>query len=112
MYRAVILDVDGTLVDSNDAHARAWVDVFAEHGRRVDFGRVRPLIGIGSDKLLPKLTGIDADSPEGTAIVAERSQIFARDYLPHLRPTPALNRCSNGSETIGRSCTSQRQRRI
>jgi len=87
MYRAVILDVDGTLVDSNDAHARAWVDVLAEHGRRVDFGRVRPLIGIGSDKLLPKLTGIDADSPEGTAIVAERSQVFARNYLRHLRPT-------------------------
>ena len=33
-YRAVILDVDGTLVDSNDAHARAWVDGLAEHGRR------------------------------------------------------------------------------
>ena len=34
---AVILDVDGTLVDSNDAHARAWVDAFAEHGITVAY---------------------------------------------------------------------------
>ena len=38
---AVILDVDGTLVDSNDAHARAWVDAFAEHGITVAFDHVR-----------------------------------------------------------------------
>ena len=52
MYKAVIFDVDGTLVDSNDAHARAWVDAFAESGRTLPFERVRPLIGMGSDKLL------------------------------------------------------------
>ena len=88
MYQAVILDIDGTLVDSNDAHARAWVDVLAAHGRRVAFERVRPLIGIGSDKLLPTLTDIDPDSPEGSAIADERSRVFSHDYLPHLRPTP------------------------
>ncbi len=37
MYRAVIFDVDGTLVDSNDAHAHAWVQAMAESGRRVEF---------------------------------------------------------------------------
>jgi beta-phosphoglucomutase-like phosphatase (HAD superfamily) len=36
---AVILDVDGTLVDSNDAHARAWVDAFAGHGITVPYVR-------------------------------------------------------------------------
>ena len=45
-YRAVLLDVDGTLVDSNDAHAHAWVDALAESGRRVDFLRARPLVGM------------------------------------------------------------------
>ena len=39
---AVILDVDGTLVDSNDAHARAWVDAFAEHGITVAYERRAP----------------------------------------------------------------------
>ena len=64
MYRAVILDVDGTLVDSNDAHAHAWVDAFAESGRMVPFAHVRSLIGMGSDKLLDAAVGVDADSDE------------------------------------------------
>ena len=52
---AVILDVDGTLVDSNDAHAHAWVDAFAEHGVAVAFDNVRRSIGMGGDKLMPKV---------------------------------------------------------
>ena len=47
-YRAVLLDVDGTLVDSNDAHAHAWVEALAESGRRVAFLRARPLVGMGA----------------------------------------------------------------
>ena len=46
--RGVILDVDGTLVLSNDAHAHAWVEAFRdEGGREVPYARVRPLIGMG-----------------------------------------------------------------
>ena len=86
MYRAVIFDVDGTLVDSNDAHATAWVMALAERGRRVTFSRVRPLIGMGADKLLPEVAGIAADSPEGQAIDARRREIF-QSFLPHLTPT-------------------------
>jgi beta-phosphoglucomutase-like phosphatase (HAD superfamily) len=41
----VLLDVDGTLVDSNDGHARAWVTDFAESGVTVRFAKVRRLIG-------------------------------------------------------------------
>ena len=87
MYRAVIFDVDGTLVDSNDAHANAWVMALAERGRRVEFSRVRPLIGMGGDKLLPEVAGIAADSPEGQAIDARRRAIFQSEFLPHLKPT-------------------------
>jgi len=90
--RAVLLDVDGTLVDSNDAHAHAWVDALAERGRRVDFLRVRPLIGMGSDKVLPALTGIAADSAEGKPLVARRVEIFQEKYLPHLHPTRGAQR--------------------
>src|SRR5262249_27961942 len=72
MYRAVIFDIDGTLVDSNDAHARAWVDALARHGRRVDVARVRPLIGMGGDKLLPRIAGVDIESQEGNALDASR----------------------------------------
>jgi HAD superfamily hydrolase (TIGR01509 family) len=87
MYRAAIFDIDGTLVNSNDAHASAWVDALAERGRRVSFEHVRPLIGMGSDKLLPRVAGISADSDDGRLIADLRSQIFRDRYLPTLEPT-------------------------
>jgi HAD superfamily hydrolase (TIGR01509 family) len=92
MVRAVIFDVDGTLIDSNDAHAQAWVQAMAESGRHVEFARVRPLIGMGGDKLLPEVTGISIDSPEGKSIARRRREIFARDFLPHLQPTRGAQR--------------------
>jgi beta-phosphoglucomutase-like phosphatase (HAD superfamily) len=87
MYHAVIFDVDVTLVDSNDAHALVWVQAITESGRRVEFPRVRPLIGMGGGKLLPEVTALSIDSPEGKAIAGRRRDIFQRDYLPHLKPT-------------------------
>src|SRR4051812_22897274 len=87
MYRAAIFDVDGTLVDSNQAHAHAWADALAEHGHHVEPAHVLPLIGMGSDKLLPKLTGIDVGSSEGQAITGRRRDIFQRFYLPELQAT-------------------------
>lgn len=86
MLRGVIFDIDGTLVDSNDAHAQSWVDTFAEAGYNVPFEVVRPLIGMGGDKLLPKTIGIRHDSEEGKKLSARRSAIFRQKYLPHLRP--------------------------
>ena len=88
MLKGVIFDVDGTLVDSNDAHAQSWVDTFAEAGYDVPFDKVRPLIGMGGDKLLPKTVGLSRDSTEGKQLSARRGEIFSRKYLPHLRPLP------------------------
>ena len=85
---AVLLDVDGTLVDSNDAHAQAWSDALREAGFDIGSETVLPLVGMGSDKLLPKLTGIDAESEEGKALIARRTEIFAKVYLPTIRPFP------------------------
>ena len=85
---AVLLDVDGTLVDSNDAHAQAWSDALREAGHEIGSETVRPLVGMGSDKLLPKLTGIDAESEEGKALIERRTRIFAKEYLPTVRPFP------------------------
>jgi HAD superfamily hydrolase (TIGR01509 family) len=88
LRRGVILDVDGTLVDSNDAHARAWVEALRQAGFEVPYGRVRRLIGMGGDKLLPELTGLADDDPRGKAISEARGRIFQAQHLPHLRAFP------------------------
>jgi HAD superfamily hydrolase (TIGR01509 family) len=80
--------VDGTLVDSNDAHARAWVGAFGEHGITVAFEAVRRAIGMGGDKLMPIVAGIDADSPLGEQISTRRGEIFKQEFLPAIRPFP------------------------
>jgi HAD superfamily hydrolase (TIGR01509 family) len=86
LLKGVIFDVDGTLVDSNDAHAESWVDTFAEAGYDVPFDVVRPLIGMGADKLLPKTIGVSSDSEAGKKLTKRRAEIFEKQYLPHLRP--------------------------
>lgn len=47
----MILDVDGTLVDSNDAHARAWAQAFAERGITVAYEPVRRVYRDAADVL-------------------------------------------------------------
>ena len=86
--QGVIFDIDGTLIDSNDAHAHAWVQALAENGFEVEFGRIRKLIGMGGDKLLPEVTGLHKDEPKGKQITERRAQIFKQYYLPMLRPFP------------------------
>jgi len=86
LLKGIIFDIDGTLVDSNDAHAQSWVDTFAEAGYDVPFDVVRPLIGMGADKLLPKTIGVKHDSEAGKKLIKRRSEIFCKKYLPTLRP--------------------------
>lgn len=81
----MIFDVDGTLVDSNDAHARAFVEAFAACGHALPFDKVRRLIGKGADKLIPELIGRCDD-----AVAQRKKAIFKQRYLPALRPFPKV----------------------
>jgi HAD superfamily hydrolase (TIGR01509 family) len=85
---AVLLDIDGTLLDSNDAHAQSWSDALREGGHDIGSETVRPLIGMGADKLLPTLIGVDAESAEGKALIERRKTVFEKEYLPSIRPFP------------------------
>jgi len=85
--QAVLFDVDGTLIDSNDAHARAWVAALAEAGHPVPFERVRPLIGMGGDRVLPELVpGLRDDTEPGKSITRRRLEIFKERELPNIVP--------------------------
>jgi HAD superfamily hydrolase (TIGR01509 family) len=86
--RAVILDIDGTLLLSNDAHARAFVDSAREMGIEADFHRIRRLIGMGGDKLIPEAFGFEKESDQGKRLDGRKGEIFRERYLPTLEPAP------------------------
>lgn len=89
MTRAALLDVDGTLLDSNDAHARAWEAAFGEAGFRVPAARIRPLIGKGGDRLIAECApGLTEDAEPGKTIARRRGEIFTARELPALAPQP------------------------
>jgi len=88
--RAVIFDIDGTLLDSVDLHARAWVEAFAHFGVETDEGRVRSQIGKGGDELMPVFLPKERIEREGETIEAFRSDLFKRKYLPEVRPFPGV----------------------
>lgn len=83
----VILDIDGTLLLSNDAHARAFVEAGKSLGLSADFPHIRRLIGKGGDKLIPEAFGFDDESEPGKKLEKEKGRIF-RSFLPTLRPAP------------------------
>src|SRR5438067_13526609 len=87
MLRAVLFDIDGTLVDSNDQHTRAWVRALEREGRQHSTAEVRRLIGMGSDHLLPAL-GVDPDSDVGKRLGPEAKRIFLESYLHEVKAFP------------------------
>jgi HAD superfamily hydrolase (TIGR01509 family) len=86
-FETALLDVDGTLIDSNDAHAETWAEALRDHGVETDATTIRPLIGMGGDKLLPAVAMLEEDSVKGRAI-ADRKKALFRARLPELHPTP------------------------
>lgn len=88
MITTALLDVDGTLIDSNNEHAHAWVDAFGNHDIEVDYLEIRSLIGKGGDHLLPEVSDLSAKSGLGKKIAEERDEIFLQKYLPNLTAFP------------------------
>jgi len=87
--RAVLLDVDGTLIDSNDAHAAAWSDACGQLGYDLPRAFFRPLIGMGGDQILRKIEpNLSPEADPGRAIVERRAKLFLQRYLPLLAATP------------------------
>jgi HAD superfamily hydrolase (TIGR01509 family) len=83
----VIVDIDGTLVLSNDAHAHSWVDAFASKGYEVSFDQVRSLMGMGGDQLIPKVVPeLDEETEPGKTIASYRKELVLNEYAPHIPP--------------------------
>jgi phosphoglycolate phosphatase-like HAD superfamily hydrolase len=87
---AVIFDVDGTLIDSVDLHARAWVEALAHFDVDADFDDIRLNIGKGGDQLAPGFVPPEALAEIRQALESYRSELFKSEYLPKVRPFPAV----------------------
>lgn len=90
MARAVIFDVDGTLVDSVDIHAQAWQDAFREFGRVVDFAKIRSQIGKGGDQLMPVFLDPEEIEAFGERLEKRRAEILKQRYLPKIKGFPGV----------------------
>ena len=87
-FQGAILDVDGTLVLSNDAHAQGWVEAFAAFGYEVEFEQVRPLIGMGGDQIVPKFApGLDSKEGKGKEIADRRKELIINKFGSNLAAT-------------------------
>jgi HAD superfamily hydrolase (TIGR01549 family) len=65
---AAILDIDGTLVDSNYQHAIAWYRALRQHGHVMPIWRIHRHIGMGSDQLVASLCGDEVEEEQGDDI--------------------------------------------
>ena len=90
MLEGAIFDIDGTLIDSVDAHAEAWSLAFAENGRHLDVADARSQIGKGGDNLLPVFLDEATLKAEGSAFDKAHGRIFLERYRPHMQPFPMV----------------------
>jgi len=82
---AAILDIDGTLVDSNYHHAIAWFRAFADHDIVLPVWRIHRHIGMGGDQLVGALCGDEVERERGDDIRAtEKDRYFA--FIDEVRP--------------------------
>jgi HAD superfamily hydrolase (TIGR01549 family) len=98
----VILDVDGTLVLSNDAHARAWVEAFVAYGYDIKFEQIRPLIGMGGDQIIPRLVAeLNGKDGTGKQIADHRKELILKKFGAHLSPTKGARDLVQKMQTEG-----------
>jgi phosphoglycolate phosphatase-like HAD superfamily hydrolase len=71
-----ILDIDGTLVDTNYHHALAWYRAFRQHGIVLPLWRIHRHIGMGGDQLVPALAGEGVEEELGDDIRATEKPLY------------------------------------
>jgi HAD superfamily hydrolase (TIGR01549 family) len=90
MTQAIIFDIDGTLLDSVDLHAKAWQEAFREFGHDIPFDAIRSQIGKGGDQLLPVFLSEDEQKARGKDLEDFRGHLFKEKYLPLVKPFPSV----------------------
>lgn len=86
--RAVLMDIDGTLLDSAEAQARSWLRVLQDFGYAVDYRQVRARIGLGADRMLRELCGISEASARAQRLLPLRELLLRSQALPNVQAFP------------------------
>jgi HAD superfamily hydrolase (TIGR01549 family) len=90
MIKAVIFDIDGTIIDSVGAHIEAWKRTFARFGKEVSDEEIRRHIGEGSDDMLPVFFSPEELRRFRPDLEKYRGELFKREYLPSLKAFPKV----------------------
>lgn len=86
--QGMILDIDGTLVDSNDKHTDCWVEAFAHFDKEIPWRAVREHIGKGGDLLVPDLLNAREMRTIGEPVKEFRGPLWKNKYMPTVTPFP------------------------
>jgi HAD superfamily hydrolase (TIGR01509 family) len=85
--KAVLFDIDGTLVDSNEHHVTAWQEAIAGRGLSVERQTIHDQVGKGADMLVPSLFP-NMDKVGRRQLASAHSEIYKRRFLESVRPFP------------------------
>jgi HAD superfamily hydrolase (TIGR01509 family) len=90
VIKAVIFDVDGTLVDSNLQHVEAWREAFSHYSKELTSDEVHAQMGKGGDQLMPVFLSRHELERFGADLERLRVELFTHDYLPGVEPFPKV----------------------
>jgi HAD superfamily hydrolase (TIGR01509 family) len=99
--QAVLFDIDGTLVDSNEQHVNAWGFAFRDEGRPQEIDDIRAQIGKGGDLLVPALLP-DVSDAASQRLADSHGRYFKSIYLDHIRPFPGATKLVERVHATGR----------
>ena len=88
LTQAILFDIDGTLVDSNDKHADCWIEAFAHFGKEVPWEVIRQQIGKGGDLLVPDTLNAREMRTIGEPLKKYRGELWKKKYIETVQPFP------------------------
>ena len=86
MIEALLCDIDGTLLDSNELHSKAWEDTLALIGIAPGLEPIRGQMGKGGDQMIPVFVPWWQSRYTEEPLKSYRKEIFRVDYLPQVKP--------------------------
>ncbi|MBK5260630.1 MAG: HAD family hydrolase [Thermoanaerobaculia bacterium] len=88
--KGILLDIDGTLIDSNDIHTRCWVEAFEHFDKKIAFDVMRHQMGKGGDLIVPDLLNAREMRSFGEKLNKYRGELFKKKYMHTVKPFPRI----------------------